>query len=468
MVFSSLNFLFLFLPLALLVYYLSPRKLRNAVLLAASLIFYAWGEPLYILLMIGSTVFDYMNGRLIEKYRHRKAVQSTVFIASMTGSLAVLGLFKYAGFVVDNINQLFHLNIEAADLPLPVGISFYTFQTMSYVIDVYRGKVPAQRNIISFGAYVAMFPQLVAGPIVKYSHIAAQLESRKVTLERFGEGAELFMRGLAKKVLLANNIGLLWAHIKAEPIEQLSVLSAWLGIVAFTLQIYFDFSGYSDMARVLGKMFGFDFMENFRYPYISRSVTEFWRRWHISLGSWFREYVYIPLGGNRSGLVKQLRNLGIVWFLTGFWHGASWNFIIWGLYFGVLVMTEKLVLLRWLERSPAAVSHVYTLLAVMVGWVLFDLEHIASAWHFIGVMFGSGAHAAVDQKALYDLSTYAVLLVLSAICATPLPGAILTLIKQTWRTAGIVLIPLIYALLLVLSTAYLVNESYNPFLYFRF
>lgn len=468
MVFSSLIFLFLFLPLTVLIYYVSPRKLRNAVLLVVSLIFYALGEPLYILIMIFSTVFDYFNGLLIDKYRDRKPIARAIFIGSMTGSLGILGFFKYAGFVVDNINQLFHLNLQVADLPLPVGISFYTFQTMSYVIDVYLDKVRVQRNFISFGAYVTMFPQLVAGPIVKYGDIAKQLDSRKVTLDRFGEGAELFIRGLAKKVLLANNIGLLWTSVKATPFEELSVLSAWLGIIAFTLQIYFDFSGYSDMARGLGKMFGFDFMENFRYPYISKSVTEFWRRWHISLGTWFREYVYIPLGGNRSGLMKQLRNLLVVWFLTGFWHGASWNFIVWGLYFGFFVMVEKLLLLRWLERRPACVAHIYTLLVVIIGWVLFEMDHLASAGRFIGVMFGFSGHGLADQQALYALSTNAILLVVLAFCATPFPAKILSYVREKWKIAGMITVPFIYILFMTLSTAYLVNETYNPFLYFRF
>jgi len=443
-------------------------KLRNAVLLAVSLIFYAWGEPLYIFIMIFSTVFDYINGLLIDKYRNRKPIARAVFILSMVGSLGMLGFFKYAGFVVDNINQLFHLHIQAADLPLPVGISFYTFQTMSYIVDVYKGKVPVQRNIISFGAYVTMFPQLVAGPIVKYGDIAGQLISRKVTLDCFGEGAELFIRGLAKKVLLANNIGLLWTSVKAAPIEELTVLSAWLGIIAFTLQIYFDFSGYSDMARGLGKMFGFDFMENFRYPYISKSVTEFWRRWHISLGTWFREYVYIPLGGNRLGPMKQLRNLLIIWFLTGLWHGASWNFIVWGLYFGFFVMIEKLLFLRWLGRMPTFVGHVYTLLVVIIGWVLFETDHLATAWRFINVMFGFGGHDFVDRQTLYDLSTNAGLLVVLAFCATPLPGKILACMKEKWKIAGVIAVPLIYFLFMVLTTAYLVNDTYNPFLYFRF
>lgn len=468
MVFSSLIFLFLFLPFTLLMYYVSPRKLRNAVLLVASLIFYAWGEPVYILIMVFSTVFDYYNGLLIDKFRHRKRIARAVFIVSMVGSLGMLGFFKYAGFIIDNINQLFHMQLQTADLPLPLGISFYTFQTMSYIVDVYLDKVPVQRNIISFGAYVTMFPQLVAGPIVKYGDIAGQLDGRRLSLHRFGEGAELFIRGLAKKVLLANNIGLLWASVKAEPIAELSVLSAWLGIIAFTLQIYFDFSGYSDMARGLGRMLGFDFMENFRYPYISKSVTEFWRRWHISLGTWFREYVYIPLGGNRSGLPKQFRNLLVVWFLTGLWHGASWNFIVWGLYFGLFVVLEKLFLLKILGRVPAVTAHLYTLMIVMVGWVLFEMEDLAAAGHFIRVLFGFGMEGFVDRQALYGLSTNAVLLVVLAICATPLPRKALSYVKTRWSTTSTAAIPLIYLLFLLLTTAYLVNDTYNPFLYFRF
>lgn len=468
MVFSSLIFLFLFLPVTLLIYYISPKKLRNAILLAASLIFYAWGEPLYILIMVFSTVFDYFNAILIDKYRQRKRIARLVFFISIAGNLAILGFFKYAGFVVDNMNSLLNWNIQLAELPLPIGISFYTFQTMSYVVDVYLDKVKVQRNIIALGAYVAMFPQLVAGPIVKYGDIAKQLASRSATLDRFGAGAELFIRGLAKKVLLANNIGLLWSSVKAEPIAELSMLSAWLGIIAFTLQIYFDFSGYSDMARGLGKMFGFDFLENFRYPYISKSVTEFWRRWHISLGSWFREYVYIPLGGNRHGIMKQLRNVLIVWFLTGLWHGASWNFIVWGLYFGFFVMIEKLFLLRWLERCWAIVGHMYTLLIVVVGWVLFEMNSLPAALHYVGAMLGFNGNGFADRQALYALSTNAVLLTVLVLCATPLPQQALTYIKRRWSLASAIVISVIYFLFLSLSTAYLVHDSYNPFLYFRF
>ncbi len=468
MVFSSLLFLFLFLPVTILVYYLSPQKLRNIVLLAASLVFYAWGEPIYLFVMVISTVFDYVNGRLIDRIRHRKLLAKGVLLGSIAGSLGILCFFKYAGFVTGTINQLFHLHIQYADLPLPVGISFYTFQTMSYVVDVYRDKVPVQKNLISFAVYVTMFPQLVAGPIVKYGDIAGQLAARKVTLDRFGEGAELLIRGLAKKVLLANNIGLLWTSVKATPLADLSVLSAWLGIIAFTFQIYFDFSGYSDMARGLGKMFGFDFMENFNYPYISRSVTEFWRRWHISLGSWFREYVYIPLGGNRSGLPKQLRNLLVVWLLTGLWHGANWNFIVWGLYFGCFVTVEKLFLLKWLQRVPGFVGHVYTLLIVIVGWVLFEFEHLAAAAAFIGTMFGYGAHGFADRQALYQLSTNLALLLVLTVCATPFSGKLVAYVRERGNAAGAVAVLAMYFAGMVLSTAYLVNETYNPFLYFRF
>ncbi|MEK4339571.1 MBOAT family O-acyltransferase [Brevibacillus sp. FSL K6-6036] len=468
MVFSSLLFLFLFLPLVLLVYYLSPRMLRNGILFAASLVFYAWGEPVYLFLMIFSTAFDYMNGRMIDKYRSRKGIARAIFIVSIISSLGVLGFFKYYGFLVAAINDLFGLNIHAAELPLPVGISFYTFQTMSYVIDVYLGKVAVQRNFISFGAYVTMFPQMVAGPIVKYGDIAKQLAARKVTMEHFGEGAELFVKGLAKKVLLANNIGLLWTNVKATPVAELTVLSAWLGIIAFTFQIYFDFSGYSDMARGLGKMLGFDFLKNFHYPYVSRSITEFWRRWHISLGSWFREYVYIPLGGNRAGTAKQLRNLFVVWMLTGLWHGANWNFILWGLYFGCFLALEKRFLLDWLKYRTRFVGHLYTLLIVIVGWVFFEIEDLSTAWAFIGTLFGLGGHSLVDSKALYDLSTHFVLLSALAMCSTPLPHKAFSVLRERLNIAGMLIGTAVYVGLLFLSTAHLVNETYNPFLYFRF
>lgn len=474
MVFSSLIFIFVFLPLTLILYYISPRFLKNTILLIASLIFYAWGEPVYILIMIFTTSFDYICGLLIDKYRNKKAANKAIFVVSVIVNLGILCFFKYYGFIVQNINGILNLNLTAPNLPLPVGISFYTFQTMSYVIDVYLDKVPVQKNIVSFGTYVTMFPQLVAGPIVKYGDIEKQLDNRQETLIKFGEGSERFILGLAKKVLLANNLGLLWRNIKSTPIGELSVISTWIGIISFTLQIYFDFSGYSDMAIGLGKMFGFELMENFNYPYISKSVTEFWRRWHISLGEWFKEYVYIPLGGNRVGKLKQYRNLFTVWFLTGLWHGASWNFILWGLYFCLFIIIEKAFLGKWLKGKPKAIGHIYTLLVVVVGWVLFEFEDLIVCLRYIISMFGFGGLKVIDNQGLYYIYTNGILLIIAILCATPfikegflnLKSRIMQ--KDNIGMIGSILVPVAFLLLMVLSTAYLVNESYNPFLYFRF
>ncbi|MEK3745799.1 MBOAT family O-acyltransferase [Brevibacillus sp. FSL K6-0770] len=468
MVFSSLLFFFYFLPLTLLLYYIAPARLKNAVLFAASLVFYAWGEPVYVFLMLASTAFDYANGLLLDKFRERRGVARAILLFSLAGSLGVLGFFKYAGFVADNLNQWLGLSLSVPELPLPVGISFYTFQTMSYIVDVYRGKVAAQKNMLSFGLYVAMFPQLVAGPIIQYGEIARQLVARTVTFGQFGEGAALLVRGLAKKVLLANNIGLLWSDVKATPPDELTTFLAWLGIVAFAFQIYFDFSGYSDMARGLGKMFGFDFMENFRYPYMSKSISEFWRRWHISLGSWFREYVYIPLGGNRAGLLRQSANLLAVWFLTGLWHGASWNFVIWGVYFGLFIILEKWLLLRLLQKAHAAVGHVYTLVVVLIGWVFFECASLPVAWQFLRAMFGFAGQGFMDDQALYYWSTSWLLLLVLAICSTPFPEKAAALLRDRRHLLGGAVAAAVHVGLLLLSTAFLVDETYNPFLYFRF
>ncbi|SHH90164.1 alginate O-acetyltransferase complex protein AlgI [Sporanaerobacter acetigenes DSM 13106] len=468
MVFSSLIFLFVFLPITLLIYYISPRPIRNLVLFIVSLIFYAWGEPIYILIMLFSTFFDYFNGLFMDKYRDNKKITNLVLINSLVVNLGILCFFKYYGFIITNINNFFSLNLKTLDLPLPLGISFYTFQTLSYTIDVYLDKVPVQKNIISFGTYVTMFPQLVAGPIVRYSDVAWEIDNRKESLGLFGEGAELFVIGLSKKVLLANSIGALWKSVKAIPIENVSILSAWLGIIAFTFQIYFDFSGYSDMAIGLGKMFGFNFMKNFDYPYISKSVTEFWRRWHISLGTWFKEYVYIPLGGNRLGRLKQYRNLFIVWFLTGLWHGANWNFILWGLYYFVFLVIEKTYLNKWLKDKPKFISHIYTLLVVIIGWVFFEFENISEGMKFIQTMFGIGGNPVYDGTALYYLYTNWILFVVLAICSTPLLKKRVHKLKEDINTKESIVYSLIILLLLFLCTAYLVNESYNPFLYFRF
>ena len=470
MVFSSLVFIFVFLPITLFIYYLSPKKFKNLVLLIASLIFYAWGEPIYIFLMIFTTIFSYFSAILIDKYKNGKGSSLAIFILSVIMNLCVLCFFKYYGFFIDNINNLFSMNINVKKLPLPVGISFYTFQTLSYIIDVYLQKVPVQKNIISFSTYVTMFPQLVAGPIVKYGDINKQLDNRKESLDKFGEGVSYFIRGLSKKVLLANNIGLLWSNVKALSPDKLSILSAWLGILAFTFQIYFDFSGYSDMAIGLGKFFGFDLMENFNYPYISKSITEFWRRWHISLGSWFREYVYIPLGGNKKGALKQYRNLFIVWFLTGFWHGANWNFIIWGLYFGVLITFEKIFILKWLDKLPSFINHIYTLIIIIVGWAIFEFENTNVMFSFIKIMFGMGSNPFIDSQSIYYLYTNLFLFILAVVFSTPLPKKLFEKfiynIKLNSYTK--LAVPAIYLILIFLCTAYLVNETYNPFLYFKF
>ncbi|MBZ9634351.1 MBOAT family O-acyltransferase [Clostridium sp. FP1] len=468
MVFSSLIFIFIFLPLTLTVYYFSPKKIRNFTLLVVSLIFYGWGEPVYISLMVFSIIFDYISTLLISKYRKRKKLSRLIFINTLVVNLGILAFFKYFSFLVDNMNALFGLDILIQKLPLPVGISFYTFQIISYVVDVYLNKVKVQKNIIDFGAYVTMFPQLVAGPIVQYSDIFIQLKNRKENINQFSEGIERFILGLGKKVLIANNIGMIWTIIKSMEISSISVISSWLGIVAFTLQIYFDFSGYSDMAIGLGKMFGFEFIENFNYPYISRSVTEFWRRWHISLGSWFREYLYIPLGGNRVLLIKQLRNLFIVWFATGLWHGASWNFIFWGLYFGFFIFSEKILLGKLLEKLPRCISNLYTMIIVIVGWVFFDMNKLSDALSYIKVMFGLSGNAFSDNTAIYYFYTNFIIFAVAVLCATPVMYNFDKKIKSRFNARGAIVMAFNRIFILFLSTAYLVNQSFNPFLYFRF
>ncbi len=464
MVFSSLTFLQCFLPCVLLVYFLVPKRAKNTVLFVFSLLFYAWGEPVYVGLMIFSTVLDYSCGRTVEKYRGTSKAKIALLI-SVVINLGLLGFFKYTDFFIRTINSVFGCGIPLLHLPLPIGISFYTFQTMSYTIDVYRGDARAQKNILSFGAYVSLFPQLIAGPIVRYQTIADQVEERTHSFEKFGEGVKRFIGGLGKKVLLANNIGLLWNAVSQA--TEMTVLSAWLGILAFAFQIYFDFSGYSDMAIGLGKMFGFDFLENFDHPYCSKSVTEFWRRWHISMGTWFRDYVYIPLGGNRRGLAVQLRNIAIVWLLTGFWHGASWNYVLWGMFYGGILIFEKFFLLNRLKKAPVLVRHIYTLLCVMVGWVLFAYEDIGKGWTFLKAMFGGAALC--SSTAMYQLLSYLPLLVLCAIAATPLASRIYRKLSDRCG-AGLATAADVTGLIAIagLAVAFLISGSYNPFLYFRF
>jgi alginate O-acetyltransferase complex protein AlgI len=468
LVFSSLIFLFMFLPITLIIYYICPRKFKNLVILIMSLIFYAWGEPIYIFLMIGSILIDYIGGLMIEATKGDKEKRRFIFITVIVLNLSSLFFFKYYGFLIDNINAILGTNLHIRNLPLPLGISFYTFQLVSYVADVYMGKVVAQKNIINFGAYITMFPQLVAGPIVQYSDVENQLNNRNESIEKFGEGVERFIGGIGKKVLIANNIGIIWTSIKGIPLEGLSILSAWIGIIAFTLQIYFDFSGYSDMAIGLGKMFGFDFLENFKHPYMARSISEFWRRWHISLGSWFRDYIYIPLGGNRRGIAVQFRNLLIVWFATGLWHGASWNFVIWGLYFGIFIFLEKLFLGKVLERIPSAIAHIYTLVLVIISWIFFDMARVKDALNYIKVMFGIGENIFIDNMARYTLKTNLIILIIAILCSTPLIRNLIMYFKNKYKLKGVFIVIAMNMLVLIISTAYLVSESYNPFLYFRF
>lgn len=470
MVFSSLVFLFVFLPLTLLLYFSVPRRLRNTILLIVSLIFYAWGEPIYIILMLFSTVTDFVHGLLVERYRNQPKKAKLVVLSSITINLGLLVFFKYSTFLLTNINLLFHTNFYIPQMSLPIGISFYTFQTMSYTIDVFRQEAKAKKNMIDLGAYVTMFPQLIAGPIVRYQTIANQLDHRVESEDLFAKGIWRFTIGLGKKVLLANNIGLLWNQIQLTEMSDLSILMAWLGLVAFGFQIYFDFSGYSDMAIGLGYLLGFELLENFNYPYISQSITEFWRRWHISLGSWFRDYVYIPLGGNRKGKKRMYLNLFIVWMLTGLWHGASWNFVLWGLYFGILIIIEKAFLLFWLSRAPRWMRHVYTIILLLIGWGLFAFEDFHQLINYFTVLFGLRNATWVNQETLYYSSQNIILFVLLTIASTPM----IRLIGQKLFNSpyGSVIkafiVPMICLLILIASTAYLVDSSYNPFLYFRF
>lgn len=467
MVFSSLLFLFRFFPIVFICYYLAPRKLKNLVLFVFSLIFYAWGEPIYVILMIFSTIVDYINGMLVYYFKEKEKnnIAKVFVIASIIINLLLLSVFKYSDFIIENINKVFNLNIALTNLALPIGISFYTFQTMSYTIDIYRGEAKVQKNILSFGTYVALFPQLIAGPIVRYKTIAEQLNSRHVTIDKLLYGIMRFIVGLGKKVLLANNIGVLWSTISNYSESNLPMLTAWLGIIAFTFQIYFDFSGYSDMAIGLGAMFGFDFLENFNYPYKSKSITEFWRRWHISLGTWFKEYVYIPLGGNRK---NQIVNILIVWILTGFWHGANWNFIFWGLYFAVILILEKKFLLKHLEKLPKLIQHFYSLILIICGWAIFAYPDMKRGKTYFKALLGLSSGGIYNTNTLYLLYTNIILLLIVIIGSTDIPKKICQKFLDNRFSIKILCQTLFIVIIFILSVAYLVNASYNPFLYFRF
>ena len=472
MVFSSLLFMFRFLPAVLILYYVAPVKQRNLILFLFSIFFYAWGEPKYVFLMICSITVDYTVSKIIEKRRQAGENQQAKkwLLVSIVYNLSVLGFFKYADFVVGTVNNLFGFAIPLPGIPLPIGISFFTFQTMSYTIDVYRGVTQAQQSWLNYGTYVSMFPQLIAGPIVQYKTIAQQLKERKETAEDFVIGINRFLIGVGKKVLLANNIGVLWDSISSMSAGKMTVATAWLGAAAYTFQIYYDFSGYSDMAIGLGKMFGFHFLENFNYPYISKSITEFWRRWHISLSSWFREYVYIPLGGNRKGMAKQIRNIAVVWILTGIWHGASWNFVLWGVYYGILLILEKFLLGKYLQKLPSILQNIYALFFVVVGWMIFAFDNTGSGLSYISMMFGAAGGGLADATTVYLLYNYAVLLILLILGSTQLPKKMaLSFVKKT-DTSWVQTVArcVFYGGIFLLSVAYLVDASYNPFLYFRF
>ena len=458
MVFSSILFIFRFLPIAMGIYFLTPKKLKNLSLLILSLIFYSWGEPRYFLLMIASIFVDYFISINIEKNNKNKKIKILLLAISIIFNVGILFFFKYINFFIENINSIFNMSLNNVKITLPLGISFYTFQTMSYTIDVFLGKVKAEKNIINFGAFVCLFPQLIAGPIVKYIDISKELKNRDINLDEIQEGIRLFILGLGSKVLIANNIGSLWNEVETMGFNNISTILAWMGIIAFSLQIYFDFNGYSLMAIGLGKILGFNFPNNFNYPYESRSITEFWRRWHITLGQWFKQYVYIPLGGNRLGRARTYFNLFIVWFLTGFWHGASYNFILWGLYFFISICMEKNGLLNLLNKHKL-ISHIYTIFFILVGWVLFAVIDLNQIINFFKKMFIFNA----GNEWIYYLRNYIITYTIAIIFSTSFLKKIYNKFVKNNIVDTIILITIF-----LLSIAYLVDSSYNPFLYFRF
>lgn len=470
MVFSSVTFLFIFLPVLLALYFLVPKVLRNIIILIASLIFYAWGEPIYIVLMALSILLNYVCGldlqyKLSERHKARGSL-----IFGIVVNLLLLGFFKYYGFLMDSLNDILSVNIPYRELALPIGISFYTFQAISYLIDIYRKEVRAQKNILHFAMYISMFPQLIAGPIVRYTDIEKQIKHRTLTMQKFGQGAERFILGLAKKVVIADTMGRVFNEISGLQMGSFSVLTAWVGCISYAFQIYFDFSGYSDMAIGLGKMFGFEFRENFRYPYTALSITDFWRRWHISLSTWFKEYVYIPLGGNRCAHSRQVLNLFIIWGMTGLWHGAAWNFLLWGLYYGVLLVLEKFVWGRILQRLPKIGKRVYSLGLVLIGWVFFFSPNSGYAFDYLGVMFGDGASAYVDNQGLFYILSHWLFYLIAVVCSSAAGYTVIRGFVKRFEmgrprkmAAGVV-----YIGIFLISIAYLATESFDSFLYFRF
>ena len=463
MLFTSISFLYYFLPIVIILYFIVPKKFKNFILFLSSIFFYFCGEPIYTFLMIGEIFIAYVGVRYLEKHRKKSILVSLLAI-----HIGALGLFKYSDFTINNINQIFGSKIPLLKLALPIGISFYTFQIISYVVDVYRGKVKAQKSFLKLATYVSLFPQLIAGPIVRYETIEKELDSRTSNFENFAYGVRRFVIGLGKKVLIANMLGELCDVFSTT--NEKSILFYWIFAISYSLQIYFDFSAYSDMAIGLGRMFGFHFLENFNYPYISKSITEFWRRWHMSLSSWFRDYVYIPLGGNRKGTIILVRNIFIVWALTGIWHGANWTFVIWGLMFGIMIIIEKLFLTKHLEKMPSILQRIYVLFTVMISFIIFNANSIGEAWNNIIGLFGANGESLINASTVYYLKSYLVVLVIAIIGSTPLLKNIIEKLKTKTNANKIInlLEPIAMASILIIVTAYLVDNSYNPFLYFRF
>ena len=463
MLFTSISFLYYFLPIVIILYFIVPKKFKNFILFLSSIFFYFCGEPIYTFLMIGEIFIAYVGARYLEKHRKKSILVSLLAI-----HIGALGLFKYSNFTINNINQIFRSKIPLLKLALPIGISFYTFQIISYVVDVYRGKVKAQKSFLKLATYVSLFPQLIAGPIVRYETIEKELDSRTSNFENFAYGVRRFVIGLGKKVLIANMLGELCDVFSTT--NEKSILFYWIFAISYSLQIYFDFSAYSDMAIGLGRMFGFHFLENFNYPYISKSITEFWRRWHMSLSSWFRDYVYIPLGGNSNGTIILVRNIFIVWALTGIWHGANWTFVIWGLMFGIMLIIEKLFLTKHLEKMPSILQRIYVLFTVMISFIIFNVNSIGEAWNNIIGLFGANGESLINASTVYYLKSYLVVLVIAIIGSTPLLKNIIEKLKTKTNANKIInlLEPIAMASILIIVTAYLVDNSYNPFLYFRF
>lgn len=463
MIFTSISFLYYFLPIVIILYFIVPKKFKNFILFLSSIFFYFCGEPIYTFLMIGEIFIAYVGARYLEKHR-----KNSILVSLLAIHIGALGLFKYSDFTINNINQILGSKIPLLKLALPIGISFYTFQIISYVVDVYRGKVKAQKSFLKLATYVSLFPQLIAGPIVRYETIEKELDSRTSNFENFAYGVRRFVIGLGKKVLIANMLGELCDVFSTT--NEKSILFYWIFAISYSLQIYFDFSAYSDMAIGLGRMFGFHFLENFNYPYISKSITEFWRRWHMSLSSWFRDYVYIPLGGNRKGTIILVRNIFIVWALTGIWHGANWTFVIWGLMFGIMLIIEKLFLTKHLEKMPSILQRIYVLFTVMISFIIFNANSIGEAWNNIIGLFGANGESLINASTVYYLKSYLVVLVIAIIGSTPLLKNIIEKLKTKTNANKIInlLEPIAMTSILIIVTAYLVDNSYNPFLYFRF